>query len=274
MKKYFWVLSIFIFPVSTYGINLQGFKFSDSYRYSFLEDAGLEEFSRPLTFYTSGAFINKPLYLTDSSSSTFRQDIIKNYSLLYFGFSYRIDENFKLGLESSIIRTKVFDKTKNNFGETKIKVKMLLMNQNDSKLSLTTSLHLPSGHQETFTSSGSIGGSFMATYEKKMRLLNVLAGIGYYHSDKNKFSIINYRNLALIEFGLSYDINSFWNFNAEINRNFTLATDKNQDAGSYYLSLKHKTMENLNTYLGTGISGFDNLGKNSWSIFSGIKSDF
>jgi outer membrane protein OmpA-like peptidoglycan-associated protein len=273
MKSFKKAFVLLLLAQSAWAINLQGYKFSEAYRYSFLEDSGLENFNSPILLTTSLSHIAVPLFITDSTSSVYRTDVIKNYNLLTLGAGFQLTDFFNLGLETSLLKTKLQNDSEFNIGETLIRSRLNLMKNKDSSLSFNPFLTLPTGKTASYTTGKNIGLGLRAVYEKSLEAYHLLAGVGFSHNDKNVYDIINYRNLALLELGLSYDLNQSWNVNLEVNRNFTLATDTHQDEGDYYLTIKNKTIENVNSYAGIGLAGFNDRDKRNWTLFAGLKLD-
>ena len=258
---------------NAHALNLQGYKFSNSFRYSFLEDSGLETFKGGFTFTTSIAHISTPLFVTDSNVSTFKNDIIEHYDLLTLGVAYRLTTDFSMSMDFAFLSSKVRGETISGFGDTVLKGKWLLLKDSQTALSLNPSLTLPTGKVSNYTTSHSMGAAIRSVYEKNWGDFHMLGGAGYSYANKNAYSIINYRNLLLTELGFSVDLNDKWNLNLEINRNFTLATDYRQDEGDYYLTMKNKTFKNGSIYFGGGIAGFDKLDSKNWTVFTGLKFD-
>lgn len=274
MFKAFTVLAMIGLSSHAYALNLQGYKFSDSYRYSFLEDTGLENFKGPLLLTTSFSHISTPLFITDERVRVFRGELIKSYDLLTLGGAYRITPEFSLSLDTAFIKAKVNSSNVSGLGDTVLKAKFTLLKDSSSAFSLNPNLNFATGKNANFTTSKSIGIALRAVYEKNWDNVHILGSLGFSHAEDNKYSIINYRNLLLSELGVSLDLNEFWNLNFEINRNFTLATDYRQDEGDFYITLKNKTFANASTYFGSGVAGVDKIDRKNWSVFAGIKMNF
>lgn len=262
------------FSVPTYAIDLQGYKFTDAYRYSFLDDTGFESFERPFVLNASFAHIKTPLFITDSRVTNYVEEVIKRYDLLTFGGSYRFSNYLSLGVETSFLKTKLKSTSESHFGDTHLKGKVLILKDQDQALALIPEFILPTGSQESFTTKKALSAAIRFSYEKHVERFHLLASLGLAHSPENTFSIINYRNLLLSELGLSYDLTAKWNVNLELNRNFTLASDYRQDEGDYYLTLKNKTTEDLSLYAGAGIAGFNSIDRKNWTAFVGLKCNF
>jgi outer membrane protein OmpA-like peptidoglycan-associated protein len=255
-------------------LDLQGYKFTDSYRYSSLEDTGFEHFGGPSVIHTSIAHIKTPLFVTDPQFGRIYEEVISRYDLVSLGTSYRFSDTLTLGIESSFLNTQLSDHSESHSGDTHLKAKILLLKDNSQAFSFLPELTLPTGSQSSFTTKKELSGSFKIAYEKHAGDIHFLGSVGFAHSPENSYSVINYRNLILSELGLSYDMNKNWNINLEVNRNFTTESDYRQDEGDYYLTLKHMASQNTSIYGGAGVSGFSEIARKNWSIFVGLKFDF
>lgn len=273
MKKLIF-LSLVLIGQNAMAIDLTGFKFSDSYRYSYLEDAGLEDFKTPIILTTSFSHIEKPLFITDANSSQYKRAIIENNNLFTFGLSVKSQNpRLKIGIESNLQRVKTSTDSYLHFGDMLIRGRYTFAENNDYALSLNPFLSVPTGKKSSFTTKGSFAPGLRLVGEKKLNGVSLLGSAGYSHASENKYQIINYRNLLLLELGLSLDLSEKLNINLEINRNFTLASDEHQDEGDFYLTFKHKTSEFVNMYGGLGIAGLNDLDKKNWTAFVGLKFD-
>ena len=266
-------LTLLVSPI-VHAIDLQGYKFTDSYRYSYLDDSSQEQFQKPLIFTTSFAHIKTPLYVTDARFNNFIAEVIRSYDLLTLGASIRLSPNFIFSLETAVIKTKLKNDSETHFGDTHLKGKIRLLSDSEQSLSLLPEIILPTGSQYSYTTRAAVSLAFKLAYEYHKGPFHLLANAGYAHSPDNKYSIINYRNLLLTEFGLSYDLNTTWNINLELNRGFTLSSDYRQDEGDYYLTMKNKTTNDLATYFGAGVAGFSSIDRKNWSVFAGLKFNF
>ena len=266
------IFSIFLLISSNaFAINIQDYKFSDSFRYSYLEDTGLEHFKSPLTFSLSYAHTARPLYITDSSSNAISTDIVKSYDLFSIGSALKISDQFSASINTTILQANIQGHVTHGFGDSFLRGKYLILNDQNSGFSINPFLEIPTGSQGRFSTTKSISPGFLAIYERQIADFHFIGGLGYQHADKNIYSIINYRNLMLSEFGISYDLNQWWNLNLEMNRNFTFATDYHQDEGKYYIIAKNKTFNKGSTYFGMGIAGLNSLDRKTWSALFGLK---
>jgi outer membrane protein OmpA-like peptidoglycan-associated protein len=269
------ILGLSLFSSLVFAIDLKGYKFTDSFRYSFLDDAGMEKFRGPLVLTTSFSHVKSPLYVTDTRFNNFVREVISRYKILTLGGSYRFNERFSLGIETGLIYAKMAQgNSETHISDSVLKAKLRLLSDKESTLTFVPELTLPSGSQESYTTKKDLSIGGRAVYESMISNLHFLGSVGFLHSPKNKFSIIDYRNQLLTELGLSYDLNDFWNMNLEMNRYFTLASDYRQDEGDYYLTLKNKTNKSFSTYGGLGIAGLSELDRKNWTAFIGLKFNF
>ena len=274
MLKAIAIMTIIGFSSSAHALNLQGFKFSDSYRYSFLEDSGIETFNGPLVLTTSYAHIATPLFVTDSQVKSFKSELINRYDLLTLGVGYRINPEVAFSLDTAFLKAKIDSKNISGLGDTALRAKFTLLKDSSSAFSLNPNLNFATGKENNFTTSKSLGFGIRAIYEKSWDNLHFLGSLGFSHANKNEYQIINYRNLLLSALGISLDLSELWNLNFEINRNFTLVSDYRQDEGDFYITLKNKTFSQASTYFGAGVAGFDKIDRKNWTVFAGLKMDF
>jgi outer membrane protein OmpA-like peptidoglycan-associated protein len=268
-------VSIALSSLNAFAIDLTGFKFSDSFRYSYLEDAGLDAFRGPLILTGSFAHIEKPLFVTDENSLQYKKAFVENNNLLNLGASLNFAQpRLRIGLESNLERVKTSSDSYLHFSDLLIRSRYTFYATKAYAYSINPFVSLPTGKKSSFTTKGSIGSGVRAVAERRLDNVSLLGSIGYAHADQNKYQIINYRNLFLMELGLSVDVTDKLNINLEVNRNFTTASDSHQDEGDYYLTFKQKMRENMNLYGGLGIAGLNDLDKKNWTAFAGVKFDF
>jgi len=166
----------------------------------------------------------------------------------------------------------VLRKSYTSLGDTNLRAKYLLSDRGlDWGLSINPFITLPTGEKDNFTTARSIGGGFRGVLEKHFTEWHLLGSVGYGHSPKNDYEIVDQRNVLLSQLGLSYDINADWNANAEITRNFTVNADERQDEGDYFVTMKNKTTDQLSLYGGAGIAGTQEVERNNYTLFIGFK---
>lgn len=264
MKLY--ILGLILFAQTAYAINLQGFKFSSSENFSYLEDSKINK----KKLVTSFAHISEPLFVTDSNSTTYKHAIISSLNDFHVGYYFEYRPEVQLGLNLNL-DVESQNNTKVGFSDTTIQAKYRIINIEQIKFSVQGEVTLPTGNKSLYLSSDSLGVTLRSISEKHFQNYHLLFGLGYSYAKNNKFNIIDYRNLVLMEMGLSLDINPEWSSALEINRNFTLRSDSHQDEGDFYITLKNKTAQNFNTYGGFGIAGLNDLDKKNWTVFLGLK---
>ncbi len=153
-----------------------------------------------------------------------------------------------------------------------LRAKYLLSDRGDDLgFSINPFITIPTGRRKNFTTARTITGGIRAVLEKHWTRWHVLGSLGYGHAPKAEYEIVDQRNLALTQFGLSYDLNADWNANFETYRNFTLNADERQDEGDYYVTLKNKTTDTISLYGGGGIAGTDEVERNNYTVFVGFK---
>jgi len=261
-------------------IDLTGFKFTESYRYAFLDDAGLEEFKTKHLLMGSFSYIKTPLFVSDTRFNNLVSPVINSYNLLNLGYSYKYSKDLALALETKFARTALASRSETSIGDVALKARLKLLNHSSSEknnelvVSVRPELILPTGKLESFSTKKEVAAGLLLVAEKRWDHLFFLLGLGYKYAPKNQYSIIDYRNVVALEFGLSYDLNEKVNLNFETNRHFTLASDYRQDEGDYYLTIKHKTMNDLASYAGFGLSGVSELERKNWTVFAGVKINF
>lgn len=271
MKQLF-VLSLCllsIFPAKA--INLQGYRFSDSYRFAIMDDSLKDKFAGDYVLTSSLAYIKSPFYVTDQNISTKRSDIIKYSYVGTLGFSYYLTTNFSLGADLNVVHNKIFNEKKTSLADSVLKAKWNVYRSEDFSVALNPQVYVPTGKLSNFTTMDSVGGALNLIGEYSFNRFHILGSVGYFYAKNNQFQIVDYRSIVLSQLGLSYDINDFWNINLEANRNFTMAKDKHQDEGDYYLVAKNKTTESLSSYFGVGVAGLDKVDRHNYTAFVGIK---
>lgn len=260
-----------LFTANAMALNLSSYQFSESYRYSLLNDSFKEKFPGKYVATLSFGHVNSPFYYSDTYLHEFRREIIDSNEILTGGFSYYLSERIAVGVDISGVHNQVFGDTHTTFGDTILKSRFNLTRSEDFSLSLNPKVYLPTGKEDNFSTVGSVGGSLSVVGEKSFDKFHLLASVGGFSAKDNEYLDVDHRQLLLTQFGLSYDVSERFNLNIESYRNFPLVDDTYQDEGKYYLTGKHKTTERVSTYFGAGASGWDDLQRNTWSAFVGIK---
>lgn len=265
-------LALLALSSSAHALNLQGHQFTDSYRYSLLQDTFSERFAGQNVFTASYSYVHSPFYYTNSGVSTLEDEIINYNHVGTVGYTRYLSNRFALGGEISGVQNKVFNKNYTSFGDTLLRAKWLLWDAPKSwAISLNPYLTLPTGKRENFTTARYIGGGAQLVGELHLSAWHLLGSAGYGHSDGNHFSIVDYRNILLTQLGVSYDISPTWNLNGEMLRNFTLTGSKRQNEGDYFVTAKNKTGETFSLYGGAGVAGTNQVERNNYTLFFGVK---
>ena len=262
--------SLAVLSTQAYALNLQSYRFSDSYRYSILDDSLQEKFPGRFVFTTSYGHIRSPFYYSDRDLSDVNKSIIDYNQVLTVGGSYYINKNVSVGVDFNAINNNVFDKSYNTFADSVVKSRINLKRTEDFSLSLNPQIFIPTGEKKNFSTSGSVGGALSVVAEKMWGRFHVLGSLGGYSSKNNQYIDVDHRQLMLTQLGLSYDVMDSLNVNLETYRNFAL-NGKLQDEGKYFATAKHKTGEIFSTYGGAGLSGLDTAERKTWSFFVGVK---
>jgi outer membrane protein OmpA-like peptidoglycan-associated protein len=254
-----------------WALDLKGHQFSDAYRYSLLEDGFTERFAGKNVFLASYGYVDSPFYFTDKKVNSLRSDIISHSNVLTLGYTRYLTDKLAAGVDIVGVENKILDKSFVSFGDTVLRAKYLLTDRSlDWGLSLNPFISLPTGRERTFTSTGSVAAGARAVFEKHLSRLHFLGSAGYSHASGNKLAIVDQRNQLLTQLGVSLDLTSAWNINAEVLRNFTFSSYR-QDEGDYFLTAKNKRSETLNLYAGMGVAGLEEVERNNFTVFAGIK---
>lgn len=254
-----------------HALNLTGHQFSDSYRYSLLNDSLMEKFPGRYVGTMSLGSVHSPFFYSDTYLHDKRKDIIDSNQVLTAGFSYYATDRIALGVEANAIQNTVFNDTTTSLGDTLVHAKFNLVRSEDFSLSVNPRVSLPTGREENFTSQGSFGGALNVVAEKSFNKFHLLASVGGQSSKDNRYADVDHRQLLLTQLGLSYDVSERMNVNLESWRNIPLVNDTLQDEGKYFLTAKYRATENLSGYAGLGVSALTNVSRDTYSGFIGIK---
>lgn len=253
-------------------MDLKGYQFTDSYRYSLLEDSSQEKFNDEDVWLGSFAYVRSPFYYTDANRNIVRDEIIDYNNVLTLGYTRYLSEKWSLGADLHAVQNKVFNESYSTLGDVLVRAKYLITSRDeDWSLSLNPFLTLPTGKEANFTSARPFSAGLRAVMEKHWSRWHLIGSLGYSHAPDNQYLSLDYRNLLLSQLGISFDLNDSWNANAEITRNFTLAADEDQDEGDYFFTIKNKTTARLSLYGGAGIAGFSGVERNNYTAFVGFK---
>lgn len=271
LKKKILLTIPLLFSANAMALNLSSYQFSESYRYALLNDSLKEKFPGKYVATLSFGHVNSPFYYSDTYLHEFRREIIDSNEILTAGFSYYLSDRMAVGVDISGVHNEVSGESHTSFGDTILKGRFNLTKSETFSLSLNPKVYLPTGKEENFSTVGSVGGSLSVVGEKSFDKFHLLASVGGFSAKDNEYIDVDHRQLLLTQFGLSYDVSERFNLNIESYRNFPLVDDNYQDEGKYFLTGKHKTSERISTYFGAGASGWEDLQRNTWSAFVGIK---
>lgn len=269
-KKIFLTIP-FLFTAKAMALNLSSYQFSESYRYALLNDSLKEKFPGKYVATMSLGHVNSPFYYSDTYLHEFRREIIDSNQVLTAGFSYYLSNRLAVGLDISGVHNQVFGDSHTTLGDTILKSRLNLTQSESFSLSINPKVYFPTGKEENFSTVGSMGASLSVVGEKSFDKFHLLASVGGFSAKDNAYLDVDHRQLLLTQLGLSYDISERFNLNIESYRNFPLVDDNYQDEGKYFLTGKHKTTDRISTYFGAGASGLDELQRNTWSAFVGVK---
>lgn len=270
--RLFTLILLFLVSQSALALNLQSYRFTDSYRYAVLDDALNEKFEGKYIFTTSIAHMNSPFYYSDKNVNNLKREIIDYNNILTAGFSYYFSRDVAVGIDLNAVNNNIVnDESYTTFADSVIKARMAVLRGDTYSLSINPQVIIPTGNPDNFTTTSSVSGALSVALEKSMDRLHLLASVGAQSSKNNEFDEVDHRQLLLSQLGVSYDLNDKWNANAEIYRSFPLVDDKYQDMGQYLLTAKHKTNKNFSTYFGGGASGLEPVQRNTYLLFVGLK---
>lgn len=254
-----------------FALNLTGHQFSDSYRYSLLNDSLMEKFPGRFVGTASFGSMHSPFYYSDNYLHNKRKDIIDSNQFLTAGFSFYATDRLALGVEANAVQNTVFNDTTTSLGDTLVHAKINLVKKDDFSFSVNPRVSLPTGREKNFTSQGSVGGALNLVAEKSFNKFHILAGVGGQSSKENRYADVDHRQLLLAQLGLSYDVTDRLNVNIESWRNFPTVNDTLQDFGQNFATVKYRATNHLSGYAGIGVSGIDRINTDTYSAFFGIK---
>ncbi len=265
------LIFLLLLSQTAHALNLQSYRFSDSYRYAVLDDGLNEKFEGKYVFTTSIAHMNAPFYYSNRNLNELKREIIDYNNILTAGFSYYLSPKIALGLELNAVNNETAGDSHTRFADSVVKAKMALIKGETYSFSINPQVYIPTGYPGNFTTMGSVSGSISGVFEKSFNRFHLLASAGALSSKNNREADVDHRQLLLSQLGLSYDLNDKWNVNAETYRNFPLVDDRYQDMGQYLLTGKHKSHKNFSTYFGGGASGIGEVQRNTYVVFVGFK---
>lgn len=256
---------------NAFALNLTGHNFTDSYRYSLLNDSLMEKFPGRYVGTLSLGSVHSPFYYSDTYLNEKRGEIIESNQVLTAGFSYYLSDRMAVGFEAGGVNNTVSGDTTTSLTDTVILGKFNVLRKNDFSLAVNPRVSLPTGREKNFTSQGSVGAGLNIVAEKTLNRLHFLASVGAQSSRDNRYVDVDHRQLLLTQLGVSYDVSQKLNVNLEAWRNIPLVDDTLQDEGKYYVTGKYKIADCLSGYGGIGVSGFNGTNRDTYSGFIGIK---
>lgn len=264
-------LGLLLLSANAFALRIQSYQFSDSYRYSIVDDSYQEKFKGDYVITGSSSYVNSPFYVSDKDVTKREDEIIGYQSLVTLGGTYYLNDRLALGIDMNVVQAEVYDDTKTSLGDTILRARYNLYRENNFSFSVNPKIYLPTGKLNNFSTVNSLGASLAGVGEYRHKAWHFLASLGYFHADGNQYSIVDYRNLILTTFAVSYDVNALWNVNLEGVKNFTTNRDYRQDEGDYYLSFKYKANQNFGFYFGAGIAGLEEVDRDNYTVFAGLK---
>lgn len=260
-----------LLSLETHALSIQSFHFSDSYRYSIIDDSYQERFKSKYLVTSGLGFINSPFYVSDKEVTKLDSEIINHQYILNVGATYYYNNELAIGADITGNHSEVFGDTYTTLGDTILKARYNLYRENSMSFALNPKIYLPTGDKDNFSTTESVGLSLSGVGEYKFNQWHFLASLGFFHASENNYAIVDYRNLILTTFGVSYDINNVWTANAEAVKNFTTDRDYRQDEGDYYVTFKYKAHQMFGLYFGAGAAGVNEIDRNNYTLFTGIK---
>ncbi len=271
MNKFKITILLGLVSFKAFALNLQSFRFSDGYRYSLVEDSYQEKFKGKYVLSSALSFTNSPFYLSDKAVSEVKNEIINYQSMLTLGGSWYYNNDLALGIDLNLSQSEVLEENYTSLADTILKARWNLYRSSSYSFALNPKLFLPTGKTRDFTTINSPGVSLSGVNEYKMNSWHFLGSLGYFHSANNKFSIVDYRNLILLNLAVSYDVSADWTVNTEMIKNFTTNRAHRQDEGDYYVTAKYKIHPLCGLFFGGGIAGLDEIDRNNYTVFAGLK---
>ncbi len=289
------LIFLFLFiPSIASAINLQGFYFSDSYKYAIVDDSFILKHPGNWLFYTSFGYVNRPLVIANAFTNDNEGVVLNNQKVLTLGLNYNFSRTLALGIDASFISTVLSDDTSSlsiaetaanaqgysidegsNLGDITFKAKWRVFQDKETKtaIALIPRFNIGTGSEETFTSSETIGWGIRAVGEKLWNRLAIQGAIGYSHTTEAELGDIDYDQLVNFQAALSYRVLTDFNINLEFLRNVTVGTeqDAEQDVGDYYATFKYKMHSNYDLYGGFGLAGFTDIDEENYTLFAGLK---
>jgi hypothetical protein len=257
--------------LNAFALNLQSYKFSDSYRYSVVDDSYKDKFKGNYLLTSSLGFTNSPFYVADEDVTKLESEIIRHQSIFTLGGTYYLNNHLTLGIDLNALHSNVLGESHTTMGDTIIKARYNLLRSTSYSFSINPKLYLPTGRNNNFSTTNSLAGSLSGVGEYRFSDFHFLGSLGYFHGPDNKYSIVDYRNLVLLTVAASYDLSQDWSINGEAVKNFTTNRSYRQDEGDYYLTFKYKAHQMVGVFFGAGIAGLDEIDRNNYTIFAGIK---
>lgn len=264
-------LTLLLLSTNAMALNLQGYRFSDSYRYSVLDDSLNEKFPGKYVVTASVGYVSNPLYLSDEEGSERFENIISYNQIATVGYSHYVNNTLSVGIDANYIINKVAGESFSGLGDTVAKARWNFYKKDDVSVSLNPQIFLPTGNKDAFTTTDSLGGSLSAVSEYSKEKWHFLASLGYFSAGGNKYEVIDYRNLMMSQLGVSYDINEKWNGNFEAVNSYSTTGDTAQNEGDYYITFKNKVKNTLSAHFGGGIAGLDEVNRDNITLFAGVK---
>lgn len=270
MKTFFLLLGTII-SSNAMALNLQSYTFSDSYRYSIVDDSYQEKFKGNYLITTSLGFTNSPFYVSDKDVTQLESEIIRHQSILTLGGTYYVNKSLALGIDLNALHSNVEGDFHTTLGDTVLKARYNLFRTSEVSFALNPKIYLPTGQVKNYSTNNSLAGSLSGVGEYRLKDWHFLASLGYFHGGNNNYSIVDYRNLVILNLAASYDLSNDWAVNGEAVKNFTTNRAHRQDEGDYYLTFKYKAHRMFGLFFGAGIAGVDEIDRNNYTLFAGAK---
>lgn len=271
------ILLVLLFPMTSWSLDLEYFKFSHTPSYSSSESALLKDSltrnDYPWLMNVAFDHVKTPLSVQNNNNRT--RDLVENMNSLHIGGAYRFTDSMQLGLRSRVSMIDDGDETGSFLGDSFLDFIWKFYEEDTIAWALNPRLTIPTGTQDFTTQDSKVGGYLGLNIEKRFQWFQIVLNLGYARQSGAKldlgpnFTTLDYEDAVYTGIGSIFPLTEKFALNLEAYRYSQFKG--NQHPNEVYAGLRHQTTESLASFAGVSAGGFIDESANDYRFSAGIK---
>jgi outer membrane protein OmpA-like peptidoglycan-associated protein len=266
-----------ISSVSSFALEVEYFRFTNSKTYALTDDALLENSlvknNYPWLLTTAVDYVKVPLSIQNDKQRT--DEIVKSLMGLHLGGGVRVTRSLFLGARTYFAKIDSDAGNGTYWGDSALEAKWRFYQTDNSALALAPALYLPTGTQTFTTNRGKVGEYLGLNYERNFNWFQLSLMAGYSNLPGSTFNLgssftsIDYKRSIYTAVGSIFPLSDTWALNIEGYRHNQLKGNQHPNEG--YVGLRNQTTPSLNTFFGASLGGLIDETANDFRVSFGIK---